>query len=689
MPSNARTADWAALGPRPSTTRQGVVPILTGDPTEYLDSTGNWSRPGNVTGSAPTTPGNVAVFDDTTGRIIIDGGPAFVNPMTNIGEMIGGGVGGIPTRIPENAGTRRQWLAEAGTGIAGTLPGFAYLPTLYVADFGGQGGGADDTAAYQAAINTAGAIGGGRIVMLASKSRISSSLILPTTDGDVSIMFQGQGTNCTILSVDQNVTLFVGAGGTVRPYGYSFEDFWVFYSSQCTSGAVFQIPSIHRLLFIRNIQIRNSFDFLQMGADVSNAVNGAVASVYIRDIYTVFCAGSIILLQGACGNIDIKGITAIASAVSTSQVIKVPAVHTFFQGVDVFIMRDCDFESFTNGILLDTVGIGGWVDCLFDFVILDGITGSHGFSITSTNAASGTPSSARIKLRNMWITTTGVSHDGLHLDSDFHGSVFGVLDISVLGSNISGTNGIYVGAATDIQIDGNQIYGGCTVGVRLASTSGDTMIGGGNRIGNVYGVGNTTGIQIDAGALTWFIEGNDCHGNTTNLTNNGGASNGTTRVITNNKGVNPFTGSVFGRIILASNFAVGSGSASEAAIIWSSAAQDDAGCWASGSPTLLTVPSGCQRMKVWVPHRWDANATGSRVVKIKDNAGNTWAESGYGTVTMAAVPAGGCCETAMLEVAALGITSFIVSGTQDSGGALNFRGNTAGSESMVCYEIRE
>lgn len=56
-------------------------------------------------------------------------------------------------------------------------------------------------------------------------------------------------------------------------------------------------------------------------------------------------------------------------------------------------------------------------------------------------------------------------------------------------------------------------------------------------------------------------------------------------------------------------------------VSWDAEAYDDADVFASGSPTIFTVPAGMTRLRVAVFVRWAANTTGRRRARIERDTG--------------------------------------------------------------------
>jgi len=128
---------------------------------------------------------------------------------------------------------------------------------------------------------------------------------------------------------------------------------------------------------------------------------------------------------------------------------------------------------------------------------------------------------------------------------------------------------------------------------------------------------------------------------------------------------------------------------SETTVSWNRSIYNDGSFWSSSSPTLITVPYnvGIKRVQLTASINWDPNATGYRQIKIKDNNGNTYG----GNLIPGATTADFASDynstlSCMIDLASMSNpTSFYVTATQDSGGALNVRSSYG---SFFCMEIK-
>ena len=136
----------------------------------------------------------------------------------------------------------------------------------------------------------------------------------------------------------------------------------------------------------------------------------------------------------------------------------------------------------------------------------------------------------------------------------------------------------------------------------------------------------------------------------------------------------------------------------ETNVSWNRSLYDDGGFygastfWSSGNADRITIPSnayivGIKRIQLTACINWDPNATGNRQIKIKDNNGNTYGGNliaGGNTSDFASDY--NSTLTCMIDISSMGNpTYFFVTGTQDSGGALNVRSSYG---SFFCMEIK-
>lgn len=119
-------------------------------------------------------------------------------------------------------------------------------------------------------------------------------------------------------------------------------------------------------------------------------------------------------------------------------------------------------------------------------------------------------------------------------------------------------------------------------------------------------------------------------------------------------------------------------------VSWTTAGDEIGGCWAGGSPTLLTVPAGVSRIRLTASTGWVNNAAGSRRFMVQTGAGAQ--ANGYPRDDRAA--AGNFNTTAMGASDVFDVTpgdQFRMQVEQTSGGNLDLRSNT----SFLTMEIIE
>jgi hypothetical protein len=61
------------------------------------------------------------------------------------------------------------------------------------------------------------------------------------------------------------------------------------------------------------------------------------------------------------------------------------------------------------------------------------------------------------------------------------------------------------------------------------------------------------------------------------------------------------------------------GNAVETAVTWPAPIYDDAGLWASGTPTRITIPAGVSRIRVACQTTWENQASGDRKMRVVRN----------------------------------------------------------------------
>jgi hypothetical protein len=433
-------------------------------------------------------------------------------PLTTFGDTLYETATPAPARLPGTTGTLRKYLAQVGNGTVSGAPAWVAGNFVSVLDTGATGNGTtDDTAAIQLAVTKAIAIGGGVVFFPGGKYKITSPISITTGSANVHIV--GAGPGASIIQPVGNIDCF-DLDETSLNFGFAFAHFSINRASAPTSGYDFNITSAFQTI-ITDVISYNGFNFCYVGNNTT-----------IRDCVlwnptgTAFTFGTT-----GVGNVNIDNVLGTASTHTGTQIVKITGTPT----IGELYLRNLDFEGYGSGMLFDFSGGGGLSESFFENIIIDGGGGAIGNSAAVSFKGSGV---ARIKLRDLWLTTSS-NQTALNLDSSAN-------DFEVMGGNFSGGDGIRVGSASEVSVHGAKIYG-CAgsgyAGLHLTSSVGK-VVAVGNRIGNVYsGAGNNVGVLIDSGASSWFITGNDLSGNTTNLTNNGGANSAGTRYVGANMGV--------------------------------------------------------------------------------------------------------------------------------------------------------
>ena len=170
-----------------------------------------------------TTTGNSGAATFTTNTLNIPnytltGLGGFANPMTTLGDVIYGGVSGVPTRLAGNITAGKQFLSQTGNGSASAAPAWA---TITGADITGAAltktddtnvtltlGGTPATSLLRAASITVGWSG----VLAVGRGGLGGSGSTPT-NGQIPI---GNGTNYVAAAISGSSTIAVTNGsGTI------------------------------------------------------------------------------------------------------------------------------------------------------------------------------------------------------------------------------------------------------------------------------------------------------------------------------------------------------------------------------------------------------------------------------------------------------------------------------------------
>jgi len=159
-------------------------------------------------GSSTTTP---VVTIDAKGRVTalssatISAG--MTNPMTTLGDTIYENSTPAPARLAGNTSTRRQYLAQAGTGSVSAAPVWTNGPSYNVKDYGAIGDGStNDTTAIQNAINAAANASTaflGNCVYFPSGTYCVTGLTVPSTNASSAsfkLVFKGDGPSASTIT---------------------------------------------------------------------------------------------------------------------------------------------------------------------------------------------------------------------------------------------------------------------------------------------------------------------------------------------------------------------------------------------------------------------------------------------------------------------------------------------------------
>ena len=436
-------------------------------------------------------------------------------PATGGTSASGGGTGGagLPT-----GGSAYQPLIKTGSG--NYAAGWGAAPVFNVVDYGADASGSSTSnPAFAAANSAAASAGGGIVFMPPGRFKTTAPIALPNS----TVKMAGSGYGGSRIVPTGGFDVFTAATGK-----FIFEDFGIFFAAVQSSHSAINIAATTGPSYINRVFLSNGFTFLSLGTD--NGLSN-INWTWVSDCMAYNCGGTMFALTGYMGNLYIRDVLGVAEpATAGTQVMSYTGTHGI--GCDVIDFRASDFEQYENGILFNfTHATDTLSDSFFDGIILDGISASAGIAFTSANGAQ----LKRMKLRDLWITTTGGS-PGIQLDSDYHASTFSCEDFTICGCNVSAasSDGMQVGAVDEVSLTGSNQFYGCTNGLHVKSTAGFVDVVG-NRIGGPY-TGNTVGVLLDSGAKGGIITQNDLRGNSTALTNNWGANSAGVRYVATNLG---------------------------------------------------------------------------------------------------------------------------------------------------------
>lgn len=653
MPTNNATTntdyvtatDRQATGAQPDNTPVGGSPGSgggggSGTVTSVGTGTGLTGGPITTTGTISANLASSSVFGvvkvDGTSIVassgVISATGSLTNPMTTLGDMIDGGTSGTPTRLAVQTSGHRRYLAQ----VSSAAPSWIDAPRFNVEDYGADpaGSATANTTAINAAFTALNSAGGGCLYL----PRIYS------VNAQFAWTFTGSTYGFSMVGVGMGVSGLVFSGSGTNN--------GVKITTQVAGSNWTTAPKI-TVLDLSLIATTNA-------SGTALHIVGPMAAGTGRGNYLPFIARVEIWFESSA---------------------------YWDVGIDV--------ESCLNGVIDDCVIIGGAPNVGTAGILYHGINSTDELRVVNCTI-------------NAWPKSfygDGTVHnlEGMYfVDNDMTSSFWGIyLDnaagaggsVKVTGCYFACSSGaVFVNNIRGVQIVGNQsdangsgqvhislydcfqsnVIGNTLVGTAATGAIGIKVDGSGTG-GTLPGVmvsGNVTttvaiAVQFTSGATNCRMPDHlDTTGGTFNNAN-------TTNLLFEPEGLI--------RINAATNSLT---SGTETTIVWGSADFDDNTLWDGVS--TFNIPSWCQRIQFTSFLRFAANATGIRYVKLKDNSGNIWAEAfSVGDSTQ---PTGIAFTSPWIDVKTLGITSFIVTAFQNSGGSLSVLTAPTGGGS-VGYQI--
>lgn len=579
---------------------------------------------------------------DTKGRVTALTSVAIStlsNPMTNPGDMIGGGTAGAATRVPASTALRRAWLAEKGTGSAGTLPGFAFASIYDLSDYGVDPSGvADSSTAVNAAISDLNASSnGGQIFWPAGTFKISSTLTAITNNG----YHRGSGKGVTTVNFPGTFNGLIFDFSSARKTAMASDmtlvaantattNFTAVYYKQYNDGVVSCAPSFTEL------QLDG---YWNKGIEFDNAAANNTQGGTISDVQIVSYAYSPIQAVGihlaGSSNVQITGCNVFGFA--TGYLIDGGAA-----GCEGTWISDCTAVNVNRGV--DSSGANTWVENCHASVQTVAGSGSNGIGfrlnanqcfLNQCYCLTDDPTAIAFYFNGTEIKASSYLSIRVGMGRWAYGSYIDAACDSCTFTDITHKNvtneAVYIAdGAIYCVVDGLSYNDTLANPAVRNATSGL----GGNRIRNLANLSSNAGVNVPP--VAGIVE-------------------------------NVYT-SWLTTVNRSTNFSVSDNTETNA--VWNTTIRDEAQIF-DGTSTF-TIPSGVTSMSFTAFGRFDASATGQRYIKIKDQTGAIWAE-GYSGATDASNPTPVTATVNDLLVSDLGITSLIVTVFQNSGGAINFR----------------
>lgn len=480
-----------------------VSPAFTGTPTAPTVATAD-----NSTTIATTAFVKSAVVAGQSGVGSFNGRTGAV---TLAGTDVTGAGGALSTTLSASAGSSTVGTIAAGTGaVARTVEG-KLRETVSVKDFGAVGDGvANDTAAIQAAINTA------RNVYFPAGTYLIASALTNANQTQI----YGDGPEESIISVSgsgYDALTFSGSYSGVRDVSFTS-------ATPRTAGAFVKFSANTRMNFVRRCKMNNPFMAILI---VTNAVITSIEDVEILNTATT---GMSVVIQG--GN-DTFLTRVVMDAPAASQ----PVCGVRIKSSQAVFMTDCDMIHQGRGLQIDPDGLAGDVItwCFFENVACD-LGTSDGIIVTPSNGAtvkglffSNCWSSSNLHGVNILAGTGGGAVDGIFFNNCtlFNNARQGAIVQS--GNNIEFNN---------CRVSGNsQSPSGTYAGIDIANGLSNFAVRG-TRSGAIAGFANTQsyGLLIGTTCDIYQITDNNFIGNVNAGAADNSVSTSGTREVRNNFG---------------------------------------------------------------------------------------------------------------------------------------------------------
>jgi hypothetical protein len=409
-------------------------------------------------------------------------------------------------------------------GIVADVPNKVFNVRTY----GAQGNGTtDDTVAIQAAL-TAAQVAGGIVHFPQGQYKVSSSLTITGNAGGIVVEGAGRTVNNDYVNgtvieptlANGNVFI-VNLSNGAQTGGIHFHDFSINSTAQgatITGGNdfVFENGGLASIT-VDNIQTWGAWNIYNISGN-----GGATGTIYVENTEGVFTKNDDFVITGNTGGLNIHSDYYSGNG-SSSKFIEF-AIPSGEQ-IDPFYIKDVDVESTGAGIIAESSNAGMIVDGFIDGLLIDGTTTDSPIRLlTHGSGGSGATSAvSRLKIVNSWLTTSATGLPAVEFSSNGVAASYlnGVDEVIIANSNVTAGSGPGIsveGGTADVNITGNMLYGSSGCGVNISQGSSVTVSG--NRIGNVYGIGNSSGVCVapaSGNASTNItITGNDLTGNTNN-----------------------------------------------------------------------------------------------------------------------------------------------------------------------------